>query len=81
MSSNVVADAICETERLMSLSKEKRDLEGVSATDSQLATLLKKLRAAKNNPMPRLSGITKYVADFSGMNSKIVDLVDQIESS
>ena len=81
MSSELVKEAIKETERLMSLSQEDRKLEGVYATNSQLSMLIKKLRGAANRPMPALSGITKFVADFSGMNSKLLDLVDQIEES
>lgn len=69
------SEAACEIERLLSLTMGERQNEGIYASDAQLRLLLKRVRSGGS-----LAGATKFVADFAGMDSKLVHLVDRLES-
>lgn len=75
MRSDISSQAVSEAERLLRLPVSERESEGVYANDSQLKLLLKKLKSGS-----RISGATKFVADFTSMDSKLLALVDQLES-
>ena len=75
MHTNTLDGAIHEVERLLKLTTSERESEGTNASDSQLKLVLKRLRT-KN----KISGITKFVADFSRMDSKLLRFVDVLES-
>lgn len=75
MSRELSSEAACEIERLLSLTMSERQNEGVYASEAQLGLLLKRVRSGGN-----LAGATKFVADFVGMNSRLVYLVDRLES-
>lgn len=75
MQSDVSREVISEVERLLKLPVSGRASEGIYANDSQLTLLLKRIRSGGH-----LSGVTKFVADFSSMNSKLLSLVEQLEN-
>mgnify|MGYP006194104843 CR=1 FL=1 len=75
MCSDVSREAISEAERLLRLPMSERESEGVYANDSQLKLLLKKLKSRGG-----ILGATKFVADFTSMDSKILSLVGRVES-
>lgn len=74
MQTHLSGEAIAEVERLLRLSVAEREAEGVYANDSQLKLLLKRIRSRNH-----LSGATKFVADFSSTDSRLLSLVDKLE--
>lgn len=69
------SEAACEIERLLSLTMSERQNEGVYTGEAQLRLLLKRVKSGGS-----LAGATKFVADFAGMDSKLLYLVDRLES-
>jgi len=75
MQSDMLREAISEVERLRKLSVSCRESEGIYASDSQLKLLLKNIKAGGF-----LSGATRFVADFSSMDSKLLSIIDKLEN-
>lgn len=78
--SNKLNDFIGEVERLLVLSAEQREIEGVYANTSQLKFLLKKLKSGKSCPS-MLNGVDKFVSDLANSDSKILALLDKLEEN
>lgn len=72
-------DVIEEAERLMELSADAREQEGVYANESQLRFLVKKLKSAATNPA-NLNGADKFVSDLASSDSRILELLDQFRN-
>ena len=71
---------VAEVERLIVLSVEMREKEGVYADTSQLKFLLKKINAS-NGRLSDLTGIDKFISDLAASDSEILKKLDQCRES
>lgn len=71
-------DLIQEITRLLAMTTDKRKLEGVDASTSQLKFLLIKINSNKTSPV-MLAGVARFASDFSSSDSKILTLIDELE--
>jgi hypothetical protein len=72
-------DLASEVERLISLTEEVRESEGVYASVSQLQFLLKKINSSKSTPSA-LNGIEKFISDLASSDSEVLRLLDQLRA-
>lgn len=73
-------NVIIEAERLLSLSSDSREQEGVYAGNNQLKFLIKKLKSASSKPSI-LNGADKFISDLASSDSKILALLDKFRES
>jgi len=77
MMSNNLTDIISEVDRLLALSMEQRENEGVYADTSQLKFLHKNLKSSISRPSI-LNGVARFVSDLASSDSKILSLLDKL---
>jgi hypothetical protein len=76
MSTDSLKELILEVERLLSLPAAARESEGIYANESQLKLLRKRIKASRNM---QLTGIEKFVVDFSSSNSRLLQIIDALQ--
>lgn len=78
--SQELVELTSEVERLISLTDEKREKDGVYASAPQLRFLLKKLNSSKSKASV-LNGVEKFIADLASSDSEVLKLLDQLRLS